>query len=81
MIASCFQVKHTHSSVPKACDDFAIHSTDCFKILVTRAECYDRIGTWTLDTICPIGAWYEPFVPCCSCYMFSAFFSENAQLY
>ena len=43
-----------------------------------RAECYNKIGTWTLDVICPIGAWYKLFTPCCSCCVFSSFRSGNA---
>ena len=45
-----------------------------------RAERY-KIGTWILDMICPIRAWYEPVIPHCSCYVFSSLCSENARLY
>ena len=34
--------------------------------MLSRAERYNKIGTWTLDMICPIGAWYESFGPRCS---------------
>ena len=31
-----------------------------------RAECYNKIVTWRLDMICPIGTGYRLFMPCCS---------------
>ena len=46
-----------------------------------RAERYDKIGTWTLDMSCPIGAWCKLFVPRCTLYMFLSFSSENVRLY
>ena len=48
---------------------------------IYRAERYDKIETWMLNMICPIGAWYESFVPHCPCHVFSSFLSENAWLY
>ena len=52
-----------------------------FHVYIIRAECYDKIGTWILDMICPIGAWRELFVPRCTLYMFLSFSSENVSLY
>jgi len=53
VILSC-QVQGLHPATSRIC------------FSVSRAERYNKIVTWTLDMICPIGAWNRLFMPRCS---------------